>query len=119
MPKEHPVQYFQTRFLEEADRFIASLDAKAARKLFYNIDLAEQTNDPRLFKKLQNDIWEFRVRYNGSQIRLLAFWDKTDEKETLVFATHGFIKKVDKVPSSEIDRAIRIRSNYFESKRKK
>ena len=119
MPKEQTVQYFQTRFLEEADRFIASLDSKAARKLFYNIDLAEQTNDPRLFKKLQNDIWEFRVRYNGLQIRLLAFWDKTDGKKTFVFATHGFIKKVDRVPANEIDRAIKIRVKYFESKLKR
>lgn len=29
----------------------------------------------------------------GKQNRLLAFWDKTDKTETLVFATHGFIKK--------------------------
>jgi len=35
------LQNFQTRFLEEADKFIAGLDAKAARKVFYNIDLAE------------------------------------------------------------------------------
>ena len=46
------MQYFETRFLEEADKFISELDFKTARKLFYNIDLAEQTNDPRLFKKL-------------------------------------------------------------------
>jgi phage-related protein len=113
------VQYFQTRFLEEADKFIAGLDAKAARKVFYNIDLAEQTNDPRLFKKLQKDIWEFRTKFNGIQIRLLAFWDKDSELETLVFATHGFIKKVDKVPAGEIERAINIRKKYFESKQKK
>ena len=87
------MQYFETRFLEEADKFIAGLDAKAIKKVFYNIDLAEQTNDPKLFKKLQKEIWEFRVRFAGQQIRLLAFWDKTDTKETLVFATHGFIKK--------------------------
>ena len=72
------MRYFETRFLEEADKFISGLDIKAVKKLFYNIDLAEQTNDPKLFKKLQNDIWEFRTRYNGLQIRLLAFWDKTD-----------------------------------------
>jgi hypothetical protein len=35
------VQYFQTLFLEEADRFISKLDAKAAKKVFYNIDIAE------------------------------------------------------------------------------
>ena len=113
------MQYFETRFLEEADKFISELDLKTARKVFYNIDLAEQTNDPRLFKKLKNDIWEFRTLYSGLQIRLLAFWDKTDGKETLVFATHGFIKKVDKVPNNEIDRAVKIREMYFNNKENK
>ncbi len=111
------MQYFQTRFLEQANEFIAGLDPKAARKLFYNIDLAEQTNDPRLFKKLKSDIWELRVRYGTTQIRLLAFWDKSDSKSTLVIATHGFIKKVDKVPENEIERAKNLRNKYFESKK--
>jgi len=111
------VQYFQTRFLEQANEFIAGLDPKAARKLFYNIDLAEQTNDPRLFKKLKDDNWELRVRYGSIQIRLLAFWDKSDNKSTLVIATHGFIKKVDKVPENEIERAKNLRNKYFESKK--
>ena len=113
------MQFFQTRFLEEAEAFIAGLDQKAVRKVFYNIDLAEQCNDPRLFKKLQNDIWEFRTNFGGRQIRLLAFWDKEMETKTLVFATHGFIKKIDKVPKNEIERAINIRAKYFESKHKK
>lgn len=39
--------------LEEADEFISQLDPKTIKKIFYNIDLAEQTNDPKLFKKLQ------------------------------------------------------------------
>jgi len=113
------LQYFETRFLEEAEKFIAGLDKKTAKKVFYNIDLAEHTNDPRLFKKLQKDIWEFRVRHAGMQIRLLAFWDKTNNAKTLVFATHGFIKKVDKVPANEIARAENIRTKYFETKTKK
>jgi len=107
------MRYFETKFLEEADEFIATLDSKTIKKIFYNIDLDEQTNDPRLFKKLQFDIWEFRIKYGGLEIRLLAFWDKTDQKETLVLATHGFIKKVDKVPANEIERAIRLRDKYF------
>ncbi len=117
--KKKSMRYFETKFLDEADEFIAKLDPKTARKIIYNIDLAEQTNDPRLFKKLQNDIWEFRAKYAGLQIRLLAFWDKTDNKETLVIATHGFVKKVDKVPSNEIERAERIRDKYFNNKLKK
>ncbi len=110
------MRYFETRFLEEANEFISSLDLKTVKKIFYNIDLAEQTNDPKLFKKLQSDIWEFRTKHAGLQIRLLAFWDKTDNKETLVFATHGFIKKVDKVPANEIARAVRLRDKYFNNK---
>lgn len=113
------MRYFETKFLDEADEFIAKLDQKTVRKIIYNIDLAEQTNDPRLFKKLQNDIWEFRTKYAGLQIRLLAFWDKTDNKETLVIATQGFVKKVDKVQNNEIERAERIRDKYFNNKLKK
>jgi phage-related protein len=113
------MQYFETRFLEEAVKFISTLDLKTARKVLYNIDLAEQTNDTKLFKKLKNDIWEFRTLYAGLQIRLLAFWDNTDGKETLVMATHGFIKKVDKVRANEIERAVRIREKYFDNKLKK
>ena len=112
------MKYFETRFLEEADKFISKLDAKSIAKILYNIDIAEQTNDPKLFKKLQNDIWEFRTKYLGIQIRLLAFWDKSNGKETLVFATHGFVKKVDKIPNTEIERAKAIRKKYFENKSK-
>lgn len=110
------MRYFETRFLEEVDKFMGRLDQKTVNKILYNIDVAEQTNDPKLFKKLKKEIWEFRTIYAGLQIRLLAFWDKTGDKETFVIATHGFIKKVDKVPSKEIDRAERIREKYFESK---
>lgn len=119
MQKAINCNIFRLVFLEEADKFIAGLDPKAARKVFYNIDLAEQSNDPRLFKKLQKDIWEFRTKFGGVQIRLLAFWDNDKETQKLVFATHGFIKKVDKVPATEIERAINIRKKYFENKIKK
>lgn len=112
------MKYFETKFLEEANEFIAQLDPRTIKKIFYNIDLAEQTNDPKLFKKLQNDIWEFRTKFAGIQIRLLAFWDKSNNKETLVIATHGFIKKVDKVPANEIERAERLRVNYFNNQNK-
>ncbi|MEY3412147.1 MAG: hypothetical protein RIQ70_835, partial [Bacteroidota bacterium] len=41
------MKYFETRFLEEADEFISELESKTIKKIFYNIDLAEQTNDPK------------------------------------------------------------------------
>ncbi len=110
------MRYFETCFLEEANQYLSSLDLRVAKKVLFNIDLSEQTNDPRLFKKLQNDIWEFRTLYSGLQIRLLAFWDKTDSSSTFVVATHGFNKKTDKVPVGEINRALRLREQYFENK---
>lgn len=112
------MRFFETRFMEDVDEFISQLDNKAIRKVLYNIDLAEQTNDPRLFKKLQKEIWEFRTNYASAQIRLLAFWDKMDNQTTLVVATHGFVKKVDKVPANEIERAVRLRDVYFNDKQK-
>ena len=57
------MRYFETRFLDEADKFIAKLDVKTITKVLYNIDIAEQTNDPKLFKKLQNEIWEFKLDF--------------------------------------------------------
>ena len=113
------MRFFETVFLEDAAAFLETLDAKTVRKVLYSIDLAEQTNDPRLLKKLQDDIWEFRASYAGLQIRLLAFWDKTDNRQSLVVATHGFVKKVDKVPVREIERAKWIRKTHFDAKRKR
>ncbi|AWK06111.1 type II toxin-antitoxin system RelE/ParE family toxin [Flavobacterium crocinum] len=110
------MKYFETKFLEEAREFILKLDAKISEKILYHIDLAEKKQDPRLFKKLSDDIWEFRIRYTIVQIRLLEFWDKTNNKKTLVIATHGLIKKIDKVAGSEIEKANKIRMKYFENK---
>lgn len=110
------MKYFETRFLEEVHKFISKLDKKSAAKIFYNIDLAEQTNDPRLFKKLNEEIWELRTQYLGKQYRLLAFWDKTERTKTLVLATHGFVKKDSKIPFKEINKAEQIRQEYFNSK---
>ena len=62
------MRYFETIFSDETEIFFSKLDVKAAKKVFYNIDLAEQTNNPELFKKLENDIWEFRIRYNNLHI---------------------------------------------------
>jgi len=112
------MRFFETSFLPEAEHFISQLNPGTIKKILYNIDLAEQTNDVRLFKKLRQDIWEFRTKYGGLQIRLLAFWDKTDKQETLVIATHGFLKKTDKTPGNEIERAERLRHQYFENKLK-
>lgn len=87
------MQYFETRFLEEADKFIAELDLKTARKVFYNIDLAEQTNDPRLFKKLKQDIWEFRTLYARLQIRTSCILGQNRRKRNFSNGDTRFYQK--------------------------
>ena len=109
---------FEVLFLEEARQFLKGLQEKARIKILYNIDKAKILNDPKLFKKLTTDIWEFRTKYNGLQYRLLAFWDKTEKVKTLVILTHGFVKKVDKVSATEIDKANEFRKLYLTQKKK-
>ena len=107
---------FEVLILDEAFEFLNGLDRKHYEKIIYNIRKSQVDRDPELFKKLSDDIWEFRTLYQGLQYRLLAFWDKTSTTETLVVSTHGFIKKRSKVPDNEIQKAMNIRTNYFSDK---
>jgi len=110
------IKRFSVVFLKSAKDFIFSMDKKTQTKIFYVVDKASFINDPKLFKKLQDEIWEFRIKYKSLHIRLLAFWDKRDGKNSLVVSTHGFINKSDKVPKSEIDKTRTDMSNYFDNK---
>jgi len=110
---------FNVIFLEEVQEFIDKLDSKSREKVIYNIHKARLVNDNELFKKLLGEIWEFRTLYNRKKYRLLAFWDKLEKVESIVVSTHGFLKKTDKTPQSDIDKAEKIRKQYFEQKNKK
>ena len=108
---------FEIIFLDEAFEFLKGLDRKHYEKILYNIRKAQTEHDPELFKKLNSDIWEFRTKYNGSIYRVFAFWDT--EADTLVITTHGIIKKTQKTPSKEIQKAESIRREYFNEKNKR
>ncbi len=107
---------FRIDFLEGAIEFMNSLNYKTRKKIYYNARKSQIVNDPELFKKLTEYIWEFRTLFDKKYYRLLAFWDKTESIETLVLATHGFIKKTKKTPKSEIKKAEEIRKSYFKLK---
>ena len=110
---------FKVEFLEECINFLDHLDEKTRNKIYYNIWKARQINDDELFKKLQDEIWEFRTLYNKTYYRIFGFWDKTDSVRTLVLTTHGIIKKTNKTPEKEIEKAENIRLRYFELKNKR
>ena len=103
---------FTVQYLEEAKRFIDNLDPKVRAKVLYNVNKAIAENDRELFKKLDDDIWEFRTLYQKIQVRLFAFWTRSGGEETLVIATHGIIKKKSKVDRKEIEKAKAIKKLY-------
>lgn len=67
------------------------------------------------FEKMKgtDELFEFRTLYNRQYIRLFAFWDTRDNKKTLIICTHGLIKKTDKTPNAEIEKAERLKKQYF------
>ncbi len=108
---------FKVELLEEANEFLNGLNEKARDKIIYNIRKSQVVNDNQLFKKLNENVWEFRTLHNKTKYRLFAFWDKTERTETVVISTHGIEKKTQKTPKKEIKKTERIMKEYFDAKK--
>lgn len=102
--------------MDPAKEYINSLPEKAKKKVAYNINrVSNGEMDNELFKKLgDTEIWEFRTLYNGVKYQLLAFGDT--EQNSIVIATNGFVKKTQKTPQKEIDKAKALRTEYYSNK---
>ena len=98
-------------------KFLDLLDEKVRAKIIYNITKAQFSSNKELFKKLNEEIWEFRTLYQGIAYRLFAFWDKSEKDLELVILTHGLIKKTEKTPKADLAKSKRLRSSYFDSKK--
>lgn len=108
---------FDIIYMADAIDFLDSLPEKAKDKIAFNISKSRYFIDKELFKKLNENIWEFRTRHQNVTYRLLAFWD--NDIGSLVVATHGFIKKTQKTPLNELSRAETLRKQYFIDKNNK
>ena len=109
-------QFFEIDLLPKATEFLDNLDEKAREKVYYNMKKSQYVQDSELFTKLNNFIWEFRTLYNSKSYRLFAFWDTTEVQDKLVVATHGILKKTQKTPPKEIEKAEEIRRQYMNNK---
>jgi len=109
---------FEIEFLDEVVIFLDNLDEKAREKIYYNLKKAQISNDSKLFKKISDEIWEFRTLFNKTHYRLFAFWDKSKKQETLVISTHGIEKRTKKIPIKELHKAKKLRIQYFKEKNK-
>ena len=109
-------QKFEVKFLAEEVDFLDLLDDKARDKIIYNITKAQFSTNKELFKKLNEEIWEFRTLYQSIPYRIFAFWDKSEKDRVLVILTHGLIKKTEKTPKGDLAKSQRLRNSYFERK---
>ena len=107
---------FKVIISEEVDKFLDNIPNKAKAKIFYNINLVVAGHvNKDLFKKIDGtDLWEFRTLFSGIAYRLLSFFDP--DEQALIITTHGFIKKTQKTPLKEIEKAKAIRKEYFKQK---
>ena len=114
----HVVFYETAEGRQPAEEFLDSLNSTEAQKVTWTLKLIEDLDRVPInyFKKLPDtdDIWECRIRFASKIFRMLAFMDGSD-----VVLTHGFIKKTQKTPKREIEKAEENRKDYFDRKRRK
>jgi len=66
----------------------------------------------KFFKHIEDGIYEIRIKSGSDIYRIFSFFDEGK----LVILLHGFTKKSQKLPRKEIDKAIKLRRTYYESK---
>lgn len=106
------VKLFDIVLLEEAYIFLNRLSVKERLKIYHVFQVTRLKNDSYYFKKLQADIWEFRLYVDRKYYRLLAFKSSKTIKETVVTVTHGFVKETTETPFKEILKAVRLKRYY-------
>lgn len=98
--------------------FFAKQDRKVQDKIIKILDIIEQLDRiPESYLKyiVETDgLYEIRVQLGRRIFRIFCFFDG----DNVVILLTGFQKKTHKTPSREIQKAIRLKHEYFEEKRK-
>lgn len=97
--------------------FIKKLSKDEVRKIQRALDLFKVEDKlPRHFIKFIRDgIYEFRVTYGNNEFRIFFIYDG----DTIVVLFNAFKKKTQKTPNDEINKAIKLKKEYYETKRNK
>lgn len=98
--------------------FFNSLTAKVQNKIDYVLFLVTVADriPSKFFEHLTgtDGLYEIRVEYEGNIYRIFCCFDSGN----LVVLFNGFQKKSQKTPQDEIDKALKIKDEYFKSKGK-
>jgi putative addiction module killer protein len=95
-------------------RFIKTLNEKELLKLNYIISLLE-TEDRlpiKFIKFIRDGLYEIRMEYRGNTYRVFFIFDEGQ----IVVLFNGFQKKTQKTPINEIEKALKIKEEYYENK---
>lgn len=106
------VEYYENEEgTRPAEEFILSQDKKMQAKIFMSLELLE-IREPELrepySKPLGDGIFEVRAKQGTDVSRVLYFFVVGRK----IILTNGFVKKTQKTPPREIDRAKRYRMDY-------
>lgn len=107
--------YDKTDGSEPAKEFLLSLDKKMRAKMMRTIELlATNGTDLRepYSKPLSDGIFELRAKIGSDTSRVLYFFVIGRK----VILTNGFVKKTQKTPAKEIERAKQYRAEYLTRK---
>jgi phage-related protein len=107
--------FFKSYFKDFFDPLNNKLKNKIDEVLFM-IRIAERI--PRKFFQHMtgtDGLFEIRIEYQSNIYRIFCCFDKGN----LVVLFNGFQKKYQKTPRKEIERALKIKDEYFELKRKR
>lgn len=114
MEQKRQLVFFKSYFKDFFDPLNNKLKNKIDEVLFM-IRIAERI--PRKFFQHMigtDGLFEIRIEYQSNIYRIFCCFDKGN----LVVLFNGFQKKSQKTPRKEIDRALRIKDEYFKLKRK-
>ncbi len=110
------IEFYETESgLQPAREFLESLNPKMRAKIVMTIELLQdngyELREP-YSKYLNEGIFELRAKVGSDATRVLYFFyvDKH------VILTNGFIKKTNKTPFKEIERAKKYRADYLRRK---
>ena len=96
--------------------FIKTLNDDVRRKLDYVLDMLKTVKwlNSKFVKPIRDGIFELRIEWEGNIYRVFFIFDEGN----IVVLFNGFHKKNQKIPTSEIEKAITIKKEYYEYKRK-
>lgn len=96
-------------------KFIAQLSKQEREKVQRALSLfcIEDKMPHHYIKYIRDGIYEFRVNYGSNEFRIFFIYDG----DTLVVLFNCFRKKTQKTPKSEIDKAVKLKEEYYELKR--